>query len=149
MIENLLLKRRVRGGLLIVWMLVIFGFSSMPGVISPYASPLWYILERKGAHVAEFFILASLATAFFSTYVVFRKEKRSFFLLVIFFSVAYAFSDEIHQFFVFGREARFTDVLIDSGGALLGTTISFFWWRKKIHHRVLRWCYSLKTKTSR
>ena len=67
---------------------------------------------RKAAHMAEFAILAT---------------------------ALYAASDEIHQLFVPGRAGRFTDVLIDSAGAILGVLvfigvercISFLWNRRK------------------
>jgi len=37
----------------------------------------------------------------------------------------YACSDEIHQLFVPGRSGKFTDVLIDSAGALLAVLLCF------------------------
>jgi len=108
-------------------MAVIFTLSSLPGSGGDFSPPLWYILERKGAHVAEFFILAFLAASFLSTYDFFQKKRLLFFCFVVLFCVSYAFSDELHQSFVFGRGARFTDVLIDTGGALLGASVFFFW----------------------
>jgi hypothetical protein len=55
----------VRGSMLVVWMGVIFLFSSMPGSGSLYDPPTWYVLERKGAHVFEFAFLSVFAFRFF------------------------------------------------------------------------------------
>ncbi|MFZ1720743.1 MAG: VanZ family protein [Candidatus Moraniibacteriota bacterium] len=141
-------KKYLFGSLLISWMIVIFALSSIPGVVSPYESPLWYVLERKGAHVIEFLVLALLTATYFSTHTTLRKGKKSLYVLVFLFCMVYALSDEIHQFFVFGRQARFTDVLIDSGGAILGVISFFFWQQKKMRARLLKAYRSLKRKTS-
>lgn len=130
-------------------MIVIFALSSIPGVVSSYESPLWYVLERKGAHVIEFLILALLTAAYFSTHTTLRKGKKSLYVLVFLFGITYALSDEIHQFFVFGRQARFTDVLIDAVGVLLGIILFFLGQRKKVRSRISKIYRSLKQKTSR
>lgn len=143
MSQRALLQRRIYGVSTLLWMVVIFTFSSIHGSGTYFEPPLWYVLERKGAHMIEFSILAFLVASFLSTYIVFRKDTKLFFCSVFLFCLVYAFSDEIHQFFVFGREARFTDVVIDSGGILIGEVAFFFRWRnvpKKI---------SRKAKTSR
>lgn len=147
MMTSVISKKRLLGAGLLLWMAVIFAFSSLHGSGSSYVSPLWYVLERKGAHVIEFFILAFLAALFFLTYPSLRKEKKAFPWFVFLFCTAYALSDEIHQFFVFGREARFTDVLIDTGGVILGMTLFFFWQQKQWRKYFLRKLF--KRKTSR
>lgn len=38
-------------------------------------------------------------------------------------TTVYAATDEIHQLFVAGRAGRFSDVVIDSAGALLGVLV--------------------------
>ena len=43
---------------------------------------------------------------------------------MIVFCFLYACSDEIHQLFVPGRSGMFTDVLIDTGGAVTGMLVS-------------------------
>ncbi len=118
----------------------------MPGAISPYASPLWYVLERKGAHVFEYLILAVLAMLFLGAHKKLRKECPAPFWIAFLFCTTYAFSDEIHQFFVFGRQARFTDILIDIIGVGLGLLLFFLWTQKKIRNQFLkmyRFCKSL------
>jgi VanZ family protein len=142
-------KKQLFGSLLIVWMIVIFALSSISGVVSPYESPLWFVLERKGAHVIEYLVLAVFAGVFFSTYPWMKRGGRVLYWMVFLFSTAYALSDEIHQFFVFGRQARFTDICIDDIGVVLGMTVFFLWQRKRLHIRLLGAYRSLRRKTSR
>lgn len=124
-------------------MVVIFSFSSIHGSGAFFEPPFWYILERKGAHVLEFAILAFLIASFLSAHSFFQRDMKLFFCVVFLFCLTYAFSDEIHQFFVFGREARLTDVAIDSGGILIGEAV-FFFRQRNVPKKILR-----KTKTSR
>ncbi len=108
--------------LLLVWMGVIFFFSHQPGSGRNIEPPLWYVLERKSAHVFEYAVLMGLATYFFRS--LFPKDKHTRILLIAFiFTLSYGCIDEIHQAFIFGRGARMSDVLIDGGGALLMTTL--------------------------
>lgn len=61
--------------------------------------------------------------------------------ITAFFAAAvYAATDEIHQLFVAGRSGRFSDVLIDSSGALLGVLIFALIVRivKRIHRRRIK-----------
>jgi hypothetical protein len=107
---------------LIVWMAVIFTFSSMPGANSGAEMPLRFLIERKGAHVFEFIVLFLLAfNAFRLTH---PKERFGFHvLLAATLSLLYAFSDETHQLFVPGREGKLTDVGIDAIGIVLGMIV--------------------------
>ncbi|MEI8096954.1 MAG: hypothetical protein WCG73_02515, partial [Candidatus Moraniibacteriota bacterium] len=54
----------LQGLALVLWMGVIFFFSSLSGSPNPFDPPLWYYLERKGAHVCEFSVLFVLTTQF-------------------------------------------------------------------------------------
>ena len=47
-------------------------------------------------------------------------------------ATAYAATDEVHQVFVPGRSAEFTDVLLDSLGALVGIWLYLAWHRRQI-----------------
>lgn len=124
--------------MLVLWMIVIFGFSSIPGTASPYPSPLWYVFERKGAHVMEFFILAVLVGIFLSIRFRTRIKGAAFYWLIFLSCTAYALSDEIHQFFVFGRQSRFTDVLIDDIGIIIGMLTFSLWTQRRIWSRFFR-----------
>jgi VanZ family protein len=99
----------------VVWMGVIFAFSSIPSLNSGLGT--WDYVLRKGAHMTEYAVLAcllaratgSLAWAFGLT-------------------VAYAATDEFHQTFVRGRHGSPVDVGIDAVGALIGLAL----WRSKL-----------------
>ena len=82
---------------------------------------------RKSAHAAEYAALGVLAAG---TCIHARKEdtvrrRRIFreFLLPWGVASLYAATDEFHQLFVPGRSGQFSDVLLDSAGALAGMLI--------------------------
>ena len=75
---------------------------------------------RKNAHFFVYLVLGALAAnAFYSSGV--RGFKGIAAALVV--CILYAVSDEIHQLFVPGRSGQFTDVLIDSAGAAVGSFV--------------------------
>ncbi len=120
--------------LVILWMLVIFYFSSKPASVSDQESKLLIQIfqllgldlnsflgelanfaVRKTAHFTEYFILSLLW--FNLLYGKYELRKAALYSVAAVF--LYACTDELHQLFVPGRAARFTDVMIDtSGGAL-------------------------------
>lgn len=118
--------------LLIVWMGVVFSFSALSGQVPDSPPPLSYFLERKGAHVFEYALLTWLSFCFFR-YTFVRDEWKKILLVAALFSLAYGATDELHQFFVPLRGARFTDVLIDGGGVLLAALLISSW--RKLRER--------------
>ena len=109
---------------LLIWCGVIFAFSEMPGNGQSGEPPLWYVLERKSAHVFEYAVLAFLSYRFFvSIYP--RETWVRIATLVMAFGLAYGALDEFHQSFIFGRGARLTDVAIDGLGIGIGLAIIF------------------------
>lgn len=140
----------------ILWMCLIFGASADTGsskrssrLIEPFvrwlfpqvSEPVVYAVVfyvRKGAHVAEYAVLAVLLWR------VIRKPVRhdprpwskSQAALVITLTFLYAASDELHQRLVPNREGRFQDVLIDTTGAALGLFALWLFgkWRKRRSH---------------
>ncbi|HWQ60203.1 MAG TPA: VanZ family protein, partial [Candidatus Fimivivens sp.] len=104
---------------LLLWMAVIFFFSSMSGSISGTIVSYDNLLVRKSAHVFEYLVLSFLSyNAFRLTY---PRERRGFVILLsVVLSLLYAFSDETHQLFVPGREGKLTDVGIDLIGIAIG-----------------------------
>ena len=95
---------------LLFWMAAIFFMSNQPSEALPvYGSWDWVV--KKGAHFLAYALLAVLA------FRVTREGPRPY-LTAFFIAVAYAISDEIHQFFVDGRHGTVADVAIDSLGAL-------------------------------
>lgn len=72
---------------------------------------------RKLAHYTIYLIGGIIIITFISSL---TDKKWLTVLLTILFGFLYASSDEIHQYFVSGRDARFTDVLIDTAGVITG-----------------------------
>lgn len=112
--------------LLLAWMTVIFSFSMLSGKLTDGPPPLWYFIERKGAHVVEYAVLMVLSFQYFR--LTFSRESfRRILFLSAAFSLMYGVTDELHQFFVPLRGARMWDVGIDSIGIMLaGILITFF-----------------------
>jgi len=111
---------------LLLWLVVIFSFSSVPGGVKNSSPDFWFYAERKGAHIFEYFVLALLLMNLF------RKYFSGKMLVVLsgLFSLVYAFSDEFHQSFVFGREGKISDVGIDSMGIILGLSVVWIFLKK-------------------
>lgn len=81
---------------------------------------LLHTIFRKCAHFSEYLILGVLASIALS-----QMNFRHKVLLGMSFCFLSAAADETLQRFVSGRAGRFTDVLIDSAGALTGIGIIF------------------------
>lgn len=111
--------------MMLLWMGVIFSFSMFSGKETVGPPPLWYFIERKGAHVFEYALLMFLSFRFFRLSYV-RESLQKILLVAGAFSLMYAATDELHQFFVPLRGARFMDVLIDGGGILLASLMILF-----------------------
>ncbi|MBQ9794338.1 MAG: VanZ family protein, partial [Clostridia bacterium] len=77
---------------------------------------------RKAAHFLEFALLGFLCCV---TAKYFTKKKSVFLTVPFGYCVLTALADEGIQLFSQGRAGRFTDVLIDSGGALTGLLFAF------------------------
>ena len=94
---------------MVIWMVVIFLFSSRPDLPSNQIYVLDFIL-KKSAHMTEFGIFT------FLLYRAFRYKKLETSVLLAW---SYAFTDEIHQLFVSGRGGKISDVFIDLLGILI------------------------------
>lgn len=77
---------------------------------------------RKGMHASVYLVLAILLM---NALIVSNAKLWLAIILSIIISFAYACSDEYHQTFVEGRSGKFTDVLIDTTGALVGSGIYY------------------------
>lgn len=145
---GMVLFRNLAGVLAIVWMCIIFAFSAQPkeesGAVS--ASFTYHMVSstrtffhldlsdarvkeisdaiegfiRKVAHMAEFGVLSVLLYIWIGQWEVgfLRRGATAFGATAV-----YAATDEIHQLFVPGRAGRFSDVCIDSAGALAGVIV--------------------------
>lgn len=81
---------------------------------------------RKSAHVFEYFVLGVLALNVFDA---FNVKRKVFFAIIL--CVLYASSDEFHQLFT-GRTASVTDVLLDSVASIVGIyLLNFIFSRRK------------------
>lgn len=138
----------IAGILAIIWMCVIFFFSAQTKEESSVVSEgfsyrmvsstglLFHLhideeqlreiagaierFVRKGAHMTEFAILALLLYGWLCRWQLSRLHRAAAATIL---AVLYACSDEVHQLFVAGRAGRFSDVLIDSAGVVLGMTV--------------------------
>ena len=100
----------------IVWMLVIFTFSSISDSELPEYGALDFAV-KKSAHLAEFALLAAL---FCRALAAGRPPEARTVWITLGLTVLYAVSDEAHQLFIAGRHGRPVDVLIDLAGACAG-----------------------------
>lgn len=99
----------------------------MPGNASEYeyiaaAEDLHGIL-RECAHAAEFFPLGLLCAGFLLTYK--KTGYLKTFAITAAFCGFYGLSDEVHQLFVKGRSFQISDIMADTGGAIIGAAFIF------------------------
>ena len=99
----------------LVWAGLIFYLSSISGLNSGLPV-FWDVFWRKLAHATEFGILNLLLFRALRGYEVNFKKAL---LWSLAFTVLYAISDELHQYFVPLRECRWQDMAQDSLGVLL------------------------------
>lgn len=134
------MKRIILGILLIIWASTIFMFSHQGGEQSSSTSQgtVRIVLEniipkyltenekeeiiqkiepfiRKLAHYAVYIIGGILIYSFMNTF----SMKRSFLFSQII-GTGYAITDEWHQYFIPGRSAQVSDILLDAVGVLTG-----------------------------
>ena len=146
MSNNTIFKKACFITLSILWMFVIYTFSSKTASDSTedsmfiteiiarmfFSAPSEHILSvieviiRKMAHLTEFAILSFLYCLTISSFSKLKKHT----LLAVLFTFIYAGCDEIHQYFVPGRACMFVDVLIDTFGGFLGYL--FFWFCQSV-----------------
>lgn len=145
---RIFLFRNLAGVLAIVWMCIIFAFSAQTkeesGAVSESftyqivsSTRAFFHLDisdarvkeiadaiegfvRKAAHMTEYGLLSVLIFVWIGQWEMglFRRGATAAGAAAV-----YAATDEIHQLFVPGRSGRFTDVCIDSAGAVLGVVV--------------------------
>lgn len=156
-------KRTIRYSLLLlalIWMALIFGFSSQTGkesgglsalIAEPLTDWLFRLVEgttqvgkaalyskvdhlvRKTAHFSEYAILGMLLTGVLRAFGV----KKAWLPLLL--GALYAVTDEWHQMYSPGRTGKVMDILIDAAGVMTGVLIYHFarkiWRRFHVHHQ--------------
>jgi VanZ family protein len=96
------------------WCALIYYLSSLPSLRSDFPDD-WDMLFRKLAHITEFAVLTFL---FFRASAIHISKKHSIVYAVLF-ALVFAFTDEYHQSFIYGRNGNLFDVTIDSLGIFL------------------------------
>jgi len=105
----------------ILWAIMIFRFSS--GNVPSASENYWLdFIVKKIGHVILFATLAILTYRGLLGEGVSRKKAA---IWAVFISFSYGITDEFHQTFTQGREARFRDTVIDGFGA--GLAIYFIY----------------------
>jgi len=102
-----------------------FDLSGLSGVLN---HDMLSFLIRKTAHFSEYALLGFFLMRFISTYPI-----KGWIPIAWGVATFYAGTDELHQFFISGRSARISDVMIDSCGALFGVLLA--WWIVSRKHR--------------
>lgn len=135
-------KKLIKWVVLLLWMLVIFLFSSqphsgettksiieqiMPNIKTNSLLDMVNFIVRKSAHITEYFILTLLVISLLKEY---TKKERTIVLFSIIFCFIYAMTDEYHQSFVPGRSSLFRDVLIDTSGGILAIILNYIYMHK-------------------
>ncbi len=95
------------------------GFSSFEESVRKDLIDEYSFLVRKLAHFSEYALLGF----FFSSYLK-TGESRRVFVPSLLFGFLYSITDEVHQFFLEGRNMSFFDVAVDTSGVLFGTLVS-------------------------
>lgn len=131
--------KRIRWAAAILWMTLIFALSHQAnsGRMTEAVLGDFNVAIRKLGHVTEYLVLYILL--FWALLPVAgrkpggndvssgRAESCSIglgtYLICLVLTISYAASDEFHQNFVAGRSSSARDVLVDSGGAILGLLI--------------------------
>lgn len=120
--------------LIILWMLIVFGFSNQSGEestsVSRQVASFFVKTEeqinmiepyiRKIAHLSEYACGGVLFLSMFLTFD-FSDIKRMVYALIV--GIEYATLDEIHQLFIKGRSGQVVDVFIDSIGVSIGICV--------------------------
>ena len=139
------MKKNIKLLLLITWMFIIFCFSAQDSNESKNTSnqvliktvefikqeqlsepekeniiEKFILPVRKSAHFFSYFILGILITLLLKDY---YNITITTFIYALIFCFIYACTDEIHQLFVPGRAGQFLDVIIDTSGAFISTSI--------------------------
>lgn len=140
--------RNLAGVLAIVWMCIIFAFSAQTkeesGAVSNSfayqmvsSTSFFFHLDlsdarvkeiadaiegfvRKAAHMTEYGVLSVLLFLWLGQWEMSLLRRGA---TASGAAAVYAATDEIHQLFVAGRAGRFSDVCIDSAGAVLGVVV--------------------------
>ena len=132
------MKKKIFFVLGIIWMIIVFYFSSQEGESSGNASgtilniilkifpslegqaDTVHMIIRKLAHFTIYMIGGIIYINLFKAYNIKNTKSLLYSTLVC---TIYAITDEVHQYFVPGRACMITDVIIDAFGAVFGCMV--------------------------
>ncbi|WP_077619884.1 VanZ family protein [Bacillus sinesaloumensis] len=129
-----------------LYMMLIFILSSLPAdaiVNTPYS---WDSAFKESLHLIEFGILYGLWVLFFLVRGTFTAKTST---LAAILSIAYGFSDELHQYFVPYRSATVIDLVKDTIGVIVLfyiVKISYFGEKLPRFKKLLLWVERLNSK---
>lgn len=140
-----MLRKIIKIVLLIIWMGVIFSFSSDSGTESKKKSETVIVKThevitheelttqqkdvlvektvypvRKLAHFLEYLVFGILVISLVSEYIVLNKKAIYICLLIY---LLYPLTDEFHQFFSDERTPKLVDIFVDMAGSIVGAHI--------------------------
>ena len=119
----------LRWGPALAWMALIFAISSLSSEALESAGATKasrsasIVLNQVTVHLIEFGVLA----VFLYRALSFRGGVFVRWVIVVVATTAYGASDEFHQSFVPGRYPSWTDIVFDTVGAILGSSIALGW----------------------
>ncbi len=119
----------LRWGPALAWMALIFATSSLSSEALESAgaakasrsAPI--VANQMAVHLIEFGVLA----AFLYRALSFRGGVFVRWVIVVVATTAYGASDEFHQSFVPGRYPSWLDIVFDTVGAILGSSVALGW----------------------
>jgi VanZ family protein len=114
----------------ILWMAAIFTLSSFPDYYFPKNRPEYL---STIVHFIEYIILGLLFIRAL-THSGSRLSSVSITVISILLASLYGVTDEIHQYFVPGREMVFTDWLVDFSGTVIGVVLYEYIERFSLNH---------------
>ena len=116
-------KKFIHWVFVLLWLSVIFFFSSQPDLKSSLES-YWDFIFRKIAHVSEYFVLSYLSFRAFDSY---GFPFSSVLLHSIIFTLFFAAFDELYQTTIHGRVGSLMDVVTDSIGIWCFVLLSLYY----------------------
>ena len=119
-----------RWGPALVFLLVIFSFSSIPSDEMPNFGLVDFII-KKGGHALGYGLLALTYLRGLRGEHSGQSKIKQTMLIAWALSVLYSATDEFHQSFVPGRHPAVTDVMIDSVGAVVALILAYRYFANK------------------
>ncbi len=137
-VKNMNKKKVIKWFILILWLGIIFAFSHQANsgeftknIIADTIEvkvetdtndflDIINFIARKGAHISEYIVLTLIIFSLAREY---TEDEKKIIVIGLIGCIIFAAGDEFHQYFVPGRSALVTDVLIDFIGAIIALII--------------------------